>query len=131
MINMRWCRRQFQFWNRISQLEVSSHEPSSTEMPAKSHKPDDVLNPPGGPKGGANVEVKVHEMQDRIKSRTKAAKLVCVWQTAKVAFPSHSGTAYFAKVGPEDDTLHMYSLNACAVLLDNLTYICDAEGAPT
>ena len=31
-------------------------------MPAKSHKPDDVLNPPGDPKGGANIEGKVHEM---------------------------------------------------------------------
>ena len=46
-------------------------------------------------------------------------------------FPSDSGIAYFAKGGPEDDTLHMYTLNECAVLLDNLTYICDAEGAPT
>ena len=51
---------------------------------------------------------------------------------AKVAFPSHSGIAYFAKVGLEDDTLHMYALNVCATLLDNL-YICDAcdaEGVP-
>ena len=33
--------------------KTSSLEPSSTEMPAMTHKPDDVLNPPDGPKGGA------------------------------------------------------------------------------
>ena len=51
---------------------------------------------------------------------------------AKVAFPSHSGIAYFAKVSPEDDTLYMNALNLRAALLDNL-YICDAcdaEGVP-
>jgi hypothetical protein len=52
---------------------------------------------------------------------------------ARAAFPSHSGIAYFAKVGVENDTLHMYALNvSAAALLDNL-YICDAcdaEGVP-
>jgi hypothetical protein len=44
---------------------------------------------------------------------------------AKVGYPSLSGIAYFAKVGPKGDTLHKYALNVCAALLDDL-YICDA-----
>jgi hypothetical protein len=44
---------------------------------------------------------------------------------AKVGFPSHSGIAYFAKVGLEGDTFHLYVLMVCAALLDDL-YICDA-----
>jgi hypothetical protein len=51
---------------------------------------------------------------------------------AKVTFPSRSGIAYFVKVGPKDNTLHLCMPNLHAMLLDNL-YICDAcdgEGVP-
>jgi hypothetical protein len=53
---------------------------------------------------------------------------------AAVAFPSHFGIAYFAKVGPEDNALYLHVLNVLATLLlsDNL-YICDAcdaDGVP-
>jgi hypothetical protein len=66
--------------------------------------------------------------QDRIKSRTKACLHVV---NAKAPFPSHSGIAYFAKVGFKNDTVNVYVLNERACL-DNL-YICnacDAEGVP-
>jgi hypothetical protein len=49
-----------------------------------------------------------------------------------VPFPSHSGIAYFAKVGLKGDTLHLYVLNVCVALLDDL-YICDgcdSDGVP-
>jgi hypothetical protein len=37
---------------------TSNFGPTSKEMPAESDKPDDVLNPPDGTKGGAEVESK-------------------------------------------------------------------------
>jgi hypothetical protein len=60
------------------------------------------------------------------------AKVSLCVANAKVDFPSHSGIAYFAKVGLKDDTLHLCVLNGRAVLLDDL-YICDgcdADGVP-
>jgi hypothetical protein len=68
-------------------------------------------------------------MQERIKSRRKACLHAA---NAKVDFPSRSGIAYFAKVGPKDDTLHLYALNGRAAMLDDLyiCYACDAEDAP-
>ena len=51
---------------------------------------------------------------------------------AKNDFRSHSGIACFAKVGPEEYSVHPYVLNVRAALLDNL-YICDAcdaDGVP-
>ena len=68
-------------------------------------------------------------MQDRIKSRTKVCLDVA---NAKVGSPSRYGIAYFVKVGPKDDTIHLYVLNGHAALLDDL-YVCDAcdaEGVP-
>jgi hypothetical protein len=68
-------------------------------------------------------------MQERIKSRAKACLRVV---NAKVGFSSHSGIAYFVKVGLKDDLFHLYVLNVRAALLDDL-YICDscdADGVP-
>lgn len=70
-----------------------------------------------------------HEMEDGIKSRTKACRRVA---NAKVAYPSRSGIAYSAKVGPKNNIARMYVLKVRVALLDNL-YICDAcdtEGVP-
>jgi hypothetical protein len=70
-----------------------------------------------------------HEMQGRIKSRPKACLRVA---NAKVAFPSHSGIAYSAKVGSKNDITHMYKLKVRVALVDDL-YICDGcdtKGVP-
>jgi hypothetical protein len=51
---------------------------------------------------------------------------------AKVTFPSHSGIAYFVEVSPKNNIHHLYVLNVCTALLDNL-YICDGcdrDGVP-
>ena len=63
----------------------------------------------------------------------KAGPSLCV-ASAAVAFPSHFGIAYFAKVGPEDNSFYLHVLNILAslLLLDDL-YICgacDADGVP-
>jgi hypothetical protein len=52
--------------------KVSNLEPSSTETPAKSDKPDDVLNPPEGAKGGAEVQgdTAVEGKQDQVQDES-------------------------------------------------------------
>jgi hypothetical protein len=76
-------------------------------------------------------KVRPHKMEARIRSRTETCLRVA---NAAVAFPSHFGIAYFAKVGPEDNALYLHVLNVLAtlLLLDGL-YICDAcdaDGVP-
>jgi hypothetical protein len=59
------------------------------------------------PKLDPRKRVIPHKTQERVKCITKTCLRV---GNAKVGFPSHSGIAYFAKVGPNGDSLHLYLL---------------------
>ena len=56
----------------LDKQKTSSFVPTSMEIPAKSNKPDDVLNPPEGTKGGAEIkgETANDARQDQVEDQS-------------------------------------------------------------